>query len=102
MNAMGRTRRRAHETRDTFHAAVFIFVQPVHAAIRPQVHAAVFNRHVLSALFGILNDAIRAGERFGLDPREIIVELGRRRVVVGQEDAIVGIAADMLEAGRAP
>jgi 4-hydroxy-2-oxovalerate aldolase len=46
--------------------------------------------------------AIRAGERFGLDPREIIVELGRRRVVVGQEDAIVGIAADMLEAGRAP
>jgi 4-hydroxy 2-oxovalerate aldolase len=46
--------------------------------------------------------AIRAGERFGLDPREIIVELGRRRVVVGQEDAIVGIAADMLEAGRTP
>jgi 4-hydroxy-2-oxovalerate aldolase len=46
--------------------------------------------------------AIRAGERFGLDPREIIIELGRRRVVVGQEDAIVGIAADMLEAGRAP
>jgi 4-hydroxy-2-oxovalerate aldolase len=46
--------------------------------------------------------AIRAGERFGLDPREIIVELGRRRVVVGQEDAIVGIAADMLEADRTP
>ena len=37
--------------------------------------------------------AIRAGERFGLDPRDIIVELGRRRVVVGQEDAIIGIAA---------
>ena len=38
--------------------------------------------------------AIRAGERFGLDPRDLIVELGRRRVVVGQEDAIIGIAAD--------
>jgi 4-hydroxy 2-oxovalerate aldolase/4-hydroxy-2-oxovalerate/4-hydroxy-2-oxohexanoate aldolase len=44
--------------------------------------------------------AIRAGERFSLDPREIIVELGRRRVVVGQEDAIIGIAAEM--AGRGP
>ena len=43
--------------------------------------------------------AIRAGERFGLDPREIIVELGRRKVVVGQEDAIIGIAAEMA-AGR--
>ena len=43
--------------------------------------------------------AIRAGDRFGLDPREIIVELGRRRVVVGQEDAIIGIAAEMA-AGR--
>jgi len=41
--------------------------------------------------------AIRAGERFGLDPREIIVELGRRKVVVGQEDAIIGIAAEMAE-----
>ena len=30
--------------------------------------------------------AIRAGERFGLDPRDIIVELGKRRVVVGQEE----------------
>jgi 4-hydroxy-2-oxovalerate aldolase len=39
--------------------------------------------------------AIRAGDRFGLDPREIIVELGKRRVVVGQEDAIIGIAAEL-------
>ena len=45
--------------------------------------------------------AIRAGDRFGLDPREIIVELGKRRVVVGQEDAIIGIAAEMVaRAGR--
>ena len=39
--------------------------------------------------------AIRAGERFGLDPREIIVELGKRQVVVGQEDVIIGVAAEM-------
>jgi 4-hydroxy-2-oxovalerate aldolase len=46
--------------------------------------------------------AIRAGERFGLDPREIIVELGRRRVVVGQEDAIIGIAAEMAQSAHQP
>jgi len=45
--------------------------------------------------------AIRAGERFGLDPRDLIVELGRRRVVVGQEDAIIGIAAEMAEGAAA-
>lgn len=39
--------------------------------------------------------AIRASERFGLDPRDIIVELGSRKVVTGQEDAIIGIAAEM-------
>jgi 4-hydroxy-2-oxovalerate aldolase len=43
---------------------------------------------------------IRAAERFGLDPREIILELGRRRVVVGQEDAIIGIAAELAEAAQ--
>jgi 4-hydroxy-2-oxovalerate aldolase len=46
--------------------------------------------------------AIRAGERFGLDPRDIIVELGKRRVVVGQEDAIIGIAASMSQRGTSP
>jgi 4-hydroxy-2-oxovalerate aldolase len=46
--------------------------------------------------------AIRAGERFGIDPRDLIVELGRRRVVVGQEDAIIGIAAEMSQRGGRP
>ena len=46
--------------------------------------------------------AIRAGERFGIDPRDLIVELGRRRVVVGQEDAIIGIAASMAPPGGRP
>jgi len=40
--------------------------------------------------------AVRAGERFGLDPRDIIVELGKRKVVVGQEDVIVGVAMEMV------
>jgi 4-hydroxy 2-oxovalerate aldolase len=34
----------------------------------------------------------RAAEKFGLSPREILVELGRRRMVGGQEDMIVDVA----------
>lgn len=33
-----------------------------------------------------------AAERFGLNPREILVELGRRKMVGGQEDMIVDVA----------
>ena len=43
--------------------------------------------------------AIRAGERFGVDPREIILELGERRsAVVGQEDMIIDVAAALAGA----
>jgi 4-hydroxy 2-oxovalerate aldolase len=34
----------------------------------------------------------RAAEKFGLSPRDILVELGRRRMVGGQEDMIVDVA----------
>jgi 4-hydroxy 2-oxovalerate aldolase len=34
----------------------------------------------------------RAAEKFGLTPRDILVELGRRRMVGGQEDMIVDVA----------
>ena len=39
----------------------------------------------------------RAAERFGLDPRSILVELGRRRMVGGQEDMIVDVAYQMTK-----
>jgi len=37
----------------------------------------------------------RAAERFGVDPRDVLVELGRRRMVGGQEDMIIDVAAAM-------
>jgi 4-hydroxy 2-oxovalerate aldolase len=39
--------------------------------------------------------AKRHGDRLGLDPREIIVELGRRGAVAGQEDWIADIAMEL-------
>ncbi len=39
--------------------------------------------------------AERAAERFGVDSREILLELGRRKVVGGQEDMIVDVAIEL-------
>nr|WP_287436290.1 hypothetical protein [Thermomicrobium sp.] len=38
---------------------------------------------------------------FGLDPRAILVELGRRQAVAGQEDWILDVALDILRRKRA-
>lgn len=40
----------------------------------------------------------RAAERFGLGAPEILVELGRRKVVGGQEDMILDVAAELAAA----
>ena len=44
-----------------------------------------------------VEEALPAAEH-GLDTRAILVELGRRKMVGGQEDMIVDVALDMLKA----
>jgi 4-hydroxy 2-oxovalerate aldolase len=44
-----------------------------------------------------LRHAERASETYGIDTRTILVELGRRKMVGGQEDMIVDVALDMLK-----
>lgn len=42
----------------------------------------------------------RAAAKFNLDPRDILIELGKRRTVGGQEDWIIDVAAEIAEKRR--
>lgn len=44
--------------------------------------------------------AERAGKRFGLDPRDILIELGKRKAVGGQEDLIIEVAAELAQQAK--
>ena len=47
-----------------------------------------------------LRHAEKASAEYGIDTRSILVELGRRKMVGGQEDMIVDVALDMLEEAK--
>ena len=45
--------------------------------------------------------AQRAAEKFGVDSRDILIELGKRKVVGGQEDMILDVAAEIKQLQKA-
>ena len=60
---------------------------------KPQEISTVSLTSGLAGVFsGFAPHAKAAAKRFGVDPREILIELGKRRIVAGQEDMIVDVA----------
>jgi 4-hydroxy 2-oxovalerate aldolase len=52
----------------------------------------------LAGVFSVFTLPVkRAAERFGVDPREIFMELGKRRVVGGQEDIVIEVAMELAK-----
>ncbi len=50
----------------------------------------------LSGVFsGFLQPVLRIAKEFEVDPRDIFIELGRRKIVAGQEDIIIEVASNL-------
>lgn len=65
---------------------------------RPQViDKAALSLGYAGVYSSFLLHTFRAASKYGLDPRDILIELGRRKVVGGQEDMIVDVALGIKE-----
>lgn len=71
-------------------------------AKNPQEITATSLTSGLAGVFsGFAPHVKRASERFNVDARDILIELGKRKVVAGQEDIIVDVAMNLKQKKKA-
>ncbi|HYV16738.1 MAG TPA: 4-hydroxy-2-oxovalerate aldolase [Conexibacter sp.] len=89
--------RSGHET----DAELFPLMDVAEDVVAPLMpRAQIIDRGALSIGYAgvyssFLLHAERAGAKFGVEPRAVLMELGRRRIVGGQEDMIIDAAAEL-------
>jgi 4-hydroxy 2-oxovalerate aldolase len=66
----------------------------------PQVDRTTISLGYAGVYSSFMRHTQEAAERYGVEPRDLLVELGRRKVVAGQEDAILDSAAMLAGKGR--
>lgn len=65
---------------------------------KPQEISTVSLTSGLAGVFsGFAPHVKGAAKRFGVDARDILIELGKRKIVAGQEDMIVDVAANLAQ-----
>lgn len=62
----------------------------------PQISSIELTSGLAGVFSGFAPHAKKAAKRFGVDPRDILMELGKRGAVAGQEDMIVHVANDLI------
>ncbi|MDR2744468.1 MAG: 4-hydroxy-2-oxovalerate aldolase, partial [Desulfovibrio sp.] len=69
---------------------------------RPQVVGKLGLTTGWAGVYGsFMLHATRAGDKYGIDPRDILVELGRMKTVGGQEDLIIDVASRFAREAKA-
>jgi len=63
----------------------------------PLIDRAALSLGYAGVYSSFLLHAFRASERFGVDVRDILMELGRLKIVGGQEDMIVDVAVELAK-----
>ncbi len=83
--------------------ALMDVAEDVVAPLMPR--AQIIDRGALSIGYAgvyssFLLHAERAGAKYGVEPRAVLMELGRRRIVGGQEDMIIDAASELAQRAR--
>lgn len=77
---------------DAADAAEASFIKPI-----PYVSSVSLVSGLSGVFSGFAKPVKRVSAQFGVDPRDVFFELGRRKVVGGQEDLILEVASDLAK-----